>query len=65
LSGENPVADWTRSTWLGGLLEALPEPLRAPFEAEYRRRVRGAYPKDGEGRTLFPFRRLFLVASTA
>lgn len=65
LSGENPVADWTRSTWLGGLLEALPEALRAPFEAEYRRRVRGAYAKAEDGRTLFPFRRLFMVASAA
>lgn len=65
LSGENPVADWTRATWLGGLLEALPEPLRLPFEAEYRRRVLGAYPKADDGRTLFPFRRLFMVASAA
>ena len=65
LSGENPVADWTRATWLGGLLEALPEALRAPFEAEYRRRVLGAYPKTEDGRTVFPFRRLFMVASAA
>lgn len=65
LHGENPVADWTRSTWLGGLLEVLPEPLRAPFEAEYRRRVRGAYPKRDDGSTLFPFRRLFMVATAA
>ncbi len=65
LSGENPVADWTRATWLGGLLEALPQALRAPFEAEYRRRVLGAYPKADDGRTVFPFRRLFMVASAA
>jgi len=65
LHGENPVADWTRSTWLGALLEALPEPLRGPFEAEYRRRVLEAYPKRGDGSTLFPFRRLFFVATAA
>lgn len=63
LQGENPVADWTRSTWLGGLLGALPEPLREPFEAEYRRRVLGAYPKREDGSTLFAFRRLFMVAT--
>jgi len=65
LRGENPVADWTRATWLGGLLEALPEPLRGPFEAEYRRRVLDAYPKNVKGDTLFPFRRLFMVATAA
>lgn len=65
LRGENPVADWTRATWLGALLEALPEPLRAPFEGEYRRRILGAYPKGDDGSTLFPFRRLFMVATAA
>lgn len=65
LRGENPVADWTRATWLGGLLRALPEPLRDPFEAEYRRRVLDAYPKRGDGCTLFAFRRLFMVATAA
>ncbi len=65
LRGENPVADWTRATWLGGLLEALPQALRAPFEAEYRRRVLDAYPKSADGRTLFSFKRLFIVATAA
>jgi len=63
LRGANPVADWTRSTWLGGLLDALPGPLRDPFEAEYRRRVLIAYPKREDGSTLFAFRRLFMVAT--
>jgi trans-aconitate 2-methyltransferase len=65
LRGENPVADWTRSTWLGALIEALPEPLRGAFEAEYRLRVLDAYPKRDDGSTFFPFRRLFLVATAA
>ena len=65
LRGENPVADWTRATWLRGLLEALPEALRVPFETEYRLRVLDAYPKSGDGSTLFPFKRLFLVATAA
>jgi trans-aconitate 2-methyltransferase len=63
LSGENPVADWTRSTWMPSLLAALEEPMRSAFEAEYRRRVRAAYPPVADGKTLFPFRRLFMVAS--
>jgi trans-aconitate 2-methyltransferase len=63
LQGENPVADWTRSTWLSPLLAALDEPDRGAFEAEYRRRVLAAYPPGSDGKTLFPFRRLFMVAS--
>jgi trans-aconitate 2-methyltransferase len=63
LEGDNPVADWTRSTWLSPLLAALDDPERSAFEAEYRRRVRAAYPPEADGKTLFPFRRLFMVAS--
>jgi trans-aconitate 2-methyltransferase len=62
LTGENPVADFTKGTALKALLDALPEPERAGFEAEYRRRVLAAYPKRKGGETVFPFRRLFIVA---
>ena len=63
LHGENPVADWTRSTWLAPLIEGLPEALRGRFETEYRRRVIAAYPKTADGATLFAFKRLFIVAT--
>lgn len=62
LEGDNPVADWTRTSLLMPLLDALAEPERSAFEADYRRRVAAAYPPRGDGRTLFPFRRLFLLA---
>lgn len=62
LEGENPVAEWTKGTWLAPLLAALAPPARAAFEAEYRRRVARAYPQRPDGKTLFPFRRLFIVA---
>jgi len=65
LRGDNPVADWTRATWLGGLLEALPEVMRAGFEDEYRVRVLDAYRKSLDGSTLYPFKRLFIVATAA
>jgi trans-aconitate 2-methyltransferase len=61
LSGDNPVADWTRSTLMVPLLDALPPALRAPFEAEYRRRVAAAYAKSPDGTTLYSFRRLFMA----
>lgn len=62
LEGENPVAEWTKGTWLVPLLAALAPDARAAFEAEYRRRVAQAYPRRADGKTLFPFRRLFIVA---
>lgn len=62
LEGENPVAEWTKGTWLAPLLAALAPEARAEFEAEYRSRVARAYPRRPDGRTLFPFRRLFIVA---
>ena len=62
LEGENPVADWTRGSVLVPLLEALVEPWRGAFEDDYRRRVAAAYPRRPDGKTLFPFRRLFMVA---
>jgi len=65
LRGGNPVAEWTKGTALKPLLDALDGPQRAGFEAAYRSRVASAYPPTASGETLFPFRRLFLVAERA
>jgi trans-aconitate 2-methyltransferase len=62
LSGDNPVAEYTKGTWLKQFLDRLDEAERGDFEADYRRRVTAAYPKEADGRTLFPFRRLFILA---
>ena len=62
LTGENPVAEYTKGTWLKQFLDLLQEPERSAFEADYRRRVAAWYPPEADGRTLFPFRRLFIVA---
>lgn len=62
LSGANPVAEYTKGTWLKQFLDRLEEPERSAFEADYRQRVAQAYPKEEDGRTLFPFRRLFILA---
>ncbi len=64
LEGDNPVADWARGSLLVPLLGALDDPERSAFEAEYRRRVKAAYAPQADGRTLFPFKRLFIVAQT-
>jgi trans-aconitate 2-methyltransferase len=62
LEGDNPVADFVKGSWLPTFLEALDGAERAAFEADYRRRVKAAYPARSDGKTLFPFRRLFIVA---
>ncbi|MGH7413105.1 MAG: trans-aconitate 2-methyltransferase, partial [Candidatus Rokuibacteriota bacterium] len=54
---------WTKGTWLKPLLDALEEPERSRFEARYAEMVARAYPPRADGRTLFPFRRLFIVAT--
>jgi trans-aconitate 2-methyltransferase len=64
LEGENPVKEWTKGTWLRPLLDALVEPERSGFEAAYAALVARAYPPRADGHTLFPFRRLFIVALT-
>lgn len=62
LEGDNPVADFVKGSWLKTFLDALEVKERAAFEADYRARVLRAYPPRADGTTLFPFRRLFIVA---
>lgn len=62
LSGDNPVAEFTKGSFVGGWLSALTADEALEFEAEYRRQVAAAYPPGADGVTLFPFRRLFLIA---
>lgn len=62
LRGADPVKEWVKGTWLKPLLDALPTRERAAFEAAYARRLRNAYPPLSSGATLFPFKRLFLLA---
>jgi trans-aconitate 2-methyltransferase len=62
LEGDNPVKEWTKGTWLTRYLDILQGDEKAAFEAAYGERVARAYPKNAAGQTLFPFRRLFMVA---
>jgi trans-aconitate 2-methyltransferase len=62
LDGDDPVLAWTRGTALRPVQAALTADELAAFEADYRARLCAAYPKRPDGRTLFPFRRLFIVA---
>ena len=64
LSGEDPVFRWISGTGARPVLQALNDDLRAVFEAEYRARLRRAYPPQPFG-TVLPFRRIFVVAQRA
>jgi trans-aconitate 2-methyltransferase len=65
LQGPDPVKEWTKGTWLKPILDALDVGDRALLEAQYAQRLRLAYPALASGVTLFPFKRLFLLASRA
>lgn len=64
LTGENPVKEWTKGTWLAPLLNALEEPQRSQFEATYAELVASHYQKQPDGSTIFPFKRMFIVVTT-
>ena len=63
LDGDDPVLEWVKGTGLRPILNGLEEGDRAVYLAEYARRLRAAYPKRANGKTLYPFRRLFIVAT--
>ena len=61
LEGPDPVFRWISGTGARPVLNALPDPVRAEFESEYRGRLRAAHPSRSYG-TVLPFRRIFVVA---
>lgn len=62
LDGDDPVLQWTRGTTLLPVLDTLAGAELDAFLAAYRTRLNAAYPRRPDGGTLFPFRRVFLVA---
>jgi trans-aconitate 2-methyltransferase len=62
LEGEDPVLAWVKGTALRPVLDGLSDSERELFLGEYAPRLREAYPAKPDGRTLYPFRRLFIVA---
>ena len=69
LEGDDPVVEWTMGTGLRPYLDPLDAAERETFLADYRARIARAYPRreayshQKGGVTLFPFRRLFIVAT--
>ncbi len=63
LQGADPVPEFTKSTTLKPVLENLDPADRDAYMQEYRAECRKAYPPRPDGSTLFPFRRIFMVAA--
>lgn len=62
MEGENPVADFLQQSWLSKFLEALDIEEQFAFDEACRQRIKSAYPERADGKTLYPYRRLFMVA---
>jgi trans-aconitate 2-methyltransferase len=62
LEGDDPVLTWVSGTGLRPFVQPLGADEREAFLAEYRTRLREAYPRRADGKTLLPFQRLFVVA---
>ena len=63
LQGANPVLEWMKGTALRPLLSRLDSQQSADFLRDLGTRYLAAYPASGQGSTLFPFRRIFFIAT--
>jgi trans-aconitate 2-methyltransferase len=62
LTGENAVLRWISGTAMRPVRDALDDADYARFSARLAPRLREAYPRERDGATWFPFRRIFAVA---
>ena len=62
LQGDDAVLEWVKATGLRPVLNGLDEAAKERYLETYRTRLRETYPRRGDGGTLYPFRRLFMVA---
>lgn len=62
LEGDNAAAEWLRGSYLKPVLDALDDDEKEDFFDAYSALVQKAYPQRPDGKTLYPFRRVFIVA---
>jgi len=63
LEGDDAVLEWVKATGLRPVLNGLAGAGLERFLEVYRDRLREAYPRHADGSTVYPFPRLFLVAT--
>ncbi|HEY3889053.1 MAG TPA: trans-aconitate 2-methyltransferase [Caulobacteraceae bacterium] len=62
MDGPDAIYRWVSGTGLRPFMQALDGAEREAFVEAYKARLSAAYPMRASGKTLFPFRRLFVVA---
>jgi trans-aconitate 2-methyltransferase len=63
LPGPRAIVDWYRGTGARPWLDALPDDTaRQEFLEDYLEEITRAFPSQSDGKVLFPFRRLFVIA---
>jgi trans-aconitate 2-methyltransferase len=63
MAGVDAILEWIGGSGLRPFLEALTDPgERSRFKARYRERLEAIYRPRPDGKVLFPFRRLFVLA---
>lgn len=63
LRGQDPILAWIKGSSLRPVLAALAPEDALTFEQTLAAQLREAYPAEDDGCTLFPFRRLFILAT--
>ena len=63
LEGDDPIVEWTKGTMLRPILDNLSDEEGVAFLDSYTEKVAKAYPHRVDGKTVFPFKRLFIVAT--
>jgi trans-aconitate 2-methyltransferase len=62
MGSADAVLEWVRGTGLRPFVARLSEEEKAEFERRYLEKLRRAYTRRSDGKVLFPFRRIFIVA---
>jgi trans-aconitate 2-methyltransferase len=65
MSGPEAIVEWYRGTGLRPFLERLGPEEQDRFCADYLEAITPVYPRRPDGRVLFPFHRLFVIAYRA
>jgi trans-aconitate 2-methyltransferase len=64
LNGPEAIVEWYKGTGLRPFLDHLAdENARRSFLADYLKEIEKAFPRRKDGRVLFPFQRLFVIAT--